>query len=455
MRVAVLADIHGNLPALEAVLAEPDVAAADRVVLLGDIALGPMPAESLDLLASLGERAVWVHGNCEREVVTAYDGKSVPGPSAEGARATAALLDEQHRDLLDGLPLTVTLDVAGVGPALFCHATPRRDDEFVLVDSPLAVWRRALDGVSQPLVVMGHTHMPFDRLRRRAPGRQPRQRRNVVRRPGSVLGAARRRLSSCAGRGTTSRWRPHEDPFQRPSRRRCLGRTTTSSLRPVTPRRSRCSALVDPLPEPGRARTLCASAPRSFATFAGPTRRANGASRAQRRKRSSSGAPAQLRRLPGCRVAISPCVSRTRLQAASCGRVRPRPRGAGSPHRVPGRGAGRGGAGGEQPRPAGVRPHRAAVPDHRPARFHRPRPGHAPGAAQRRLPRALRDRRRRRLRAAWGSHRRGGASTWRDPLQPGHPDAAAPADAVGGGGLAAARPGRARRALDPRPRRRR
>ena len=82
MRVAVLSDIHGNLPALEAVLAEPDVAAADRVVLLGDIALGPMPAESLDLLASLGERAVWVHGNCEREVVTAYDGKSLPGPNA-------------------------------------------------------------------------------------------------------------------------------------------------------------------------------------------------------------------------------------------------------------------------------------------------------------------------------------------------------------------------------------
>ena len=164
MRVAVLADIHGNLPALEAVLAEPDVAAADRIVLLGDIALGPMPAESLGVLAALGERAVWVHGNCEREVVTAYDGKSLPGPNADGARATAALLDQHHRDLLDGLPLTVAMDVDGLGPALFCHATPRRDDEFVLVDSPLAVWRRALDGVSEPLVVMGHTHMPFDRL---------------------------------------------------------------------------------------------------------------------------------------------------------------------------------------------------------------------------------------------------------------------------------------------------
>ena len=163
-RVAVITDIHGNLPALEAVLAEPDVAAADRVVLLGDIALGPMPGESLDLLASLGERAVWVHGNCEREVVSAFDGRAVPGPNGDGAQATASMLEPRHRDLLDGLPLTVTLDVDGLGAVLFCHATPRRDDEFVLVDSPLPVWERALAGIEESVVVMGHTHMPFDRL---------------------------------------------------------------------------------------------------------------------------------------------------------------------------------------------------------------------------------------------------------------------------------------------------
>ena len=150
MRVAVLSDIHGNLPALEAVLAEADVITADRIVLLGDIALGPLPAESLDLLESLGERAIWVHGNCEREVITAYDGKSLPGPNADGARATAALLEERHRDLLDGLPLTVTLDVAGVGPALFCHATPRRG----------TTWRRRSRGsVPAPIPTPrpGHT----------------------------------------------------------------------------------------------------------------------------------------------------------------------------------------------------------------------------------------------------------------------------------------------------------
>ena len=170
MRVAVLADIHANLPALEAVLAEPDVVSADRVVLLGDIALGPMPAETLDLLDSLGERAVWVHGNCEREVLAAYDGTAGESMNATGAQATAALIEPRHRELLDGLPRTVTLDVEGLGPVLFCHATPRRDDEMVLVDSPMAVWRRAFDGVTEQTVALGHTHMPFDRLvdRRRA-----------------------------------------------------------------------------------------------------------------------------------------------------------------------------------------------------------------------------------------------------------------------------------------------
>jgi hypothetical protein len=60
-------------------------------VLLGDIALGPMPAETLDLLASFGDRVVWVHGNCEREVVSAYDGVLVAGPNGESARDCAAL----------------------------------------------------------------------------------------------------------------------------------------------------------------------------------------------------------------------------------------------------------------------------------------------------------------------------------------------------------------------------
>jgi predicted phosphodiesterase len=94
--VAVLADVHGNLPARSAVLAEPDVAAADAVVLLGDVALGPVPAETWRCWPGLGERAIWVHGHGEREMITAFDGTKVPGPDGPQAAASAALIGRRH-----------------------------------------------------------------------------------------------------------------------------------------------------------------------------------------------------------------------------------------------------------------------------------------------------------------------------------------------------------------------
>jgi predicted phosphodiesterase len=69
VRVAALHDVHGNAPALEAVLSELDREAPDaRVVIGGDVALGPMPTDCLAALLELGERALWLRGNCEREL---------------------------------------------------------------------------------------------------------------------------------------------------------------------------------------------------------------------------------------------------------------------------------------------------------------------------------------------------------------------------------------------------
>ena len=87
MRVAVLADIHGNLPALDAVLAEAEAAGADAIVLNGDMATGPMPAQTLERLAGLGERAVWVRGNCEREARRCLGRHPRSGPARGGAGA--------------------------------------------------------------------------------------------------------------------------------------------------------------------------------------------------------------------------------------------------------------------------------------------------------------------------------------------------------------------------------
>ena len=167
MRVAVLADIHGHLPALDAVLADVDAAGVDALVLNGDIATGPMPAQTLDRLAALGDRAVWVHGNCERELLDAYHGKvdpDLPDVARLPAEYAASRLAAHHGDLIADLPLSVTLEVTGLGPVRFCHATTRGDTEMVLVDSPVERYRDAFGDCAEPTVVLGHTHMPFDRL---------------------------------------------------------------------------------------------------------------------------------------------------------------------------------------------------------------------------------------------------------------------------------------------------
>ena len=161
--VAVLSDIHGALPVLDAVLAEPDVAAADRVVVTGDHAAGPMPVEVLDRLVGLGERCVLVRGNADRELVDVARGGTSPHDVSTWA---GRQLRPDQVDLLDRLPHPVRLDVTGFGTVVFCHGTPRDDDEVVLVDTRLSRWAEVFAELEETdrVVVCGHTHMPFMRL---------------------------------------------------------------------------------------------------------------------------------------------------------------------------------------------------------------------------------------------------------------------------------------------------
>ncbi|MFF0015797.1 metallophosphoesterase family protein [Streptomyces sp. NPDC005374] len=164
-RVAVLSDIHGVLPALEAVLAEPEVAAADRIVLIGDITAGPQPAQVLDLLRKQGDRVRWIAGNADRELVEYRTGRRDAIPDPIGPFAAAQLTDERV-EFLASLPATLTLTVRGLGEVLFCHATPRDDEEVVLVDSRPERWAEVFEDVPENVrtIVCGHTHMPYVRL---------------------------------------------------------------------------------------------------------------------------------------------------------------------------------------------------------------------------------------------------------------------------------------------------
>ena len=162
-RVAALADIHGNLPAVEAVLADLARETVDLILVCGDVASGPLPVETLDLLGAL-PRARFVRGNADRSLVTAFDGgqlSSWPGPAADWC---ASQLSREHRDFLASFSETIPVSVNGLGRVLFCHGSPRSDEEMMTMETPEERLRELLDGVDADVVVCGHTHMPFERL---------------------------------------------------------------------------------------------------------------------------------------------------------------------------------------------------------------------------------------------------------------------------------------------------
>ncbi len=111
--------------------------------------------------------AVLVRGNADRDLVALASGQqAAAGEGYEIDRWAASQLSPAHVSLLAGLPHPVTLDVAGFGPVVFCHGTPRDDDEVVLVDTRPQRWAEAFAGLPAEVrtVVCGHTHMPFARL---------------------------------------------------------------------------------------------------------------------------------------------------------------------------------------------------------------------------------------------------------------------------------------------------
>jgi predicted phosphodiesterase len=151
--------VHGNLPALEAVLADVARADVDAVVVGGDVVAGPWPAETFALLDALDLPTTWVRGNADRELLG--EGGRAPAEVVEWVRAR---LDRAAIERLGNDPLTATLEIDGLGEVLFCHGTPRDASEIRTAISPDERWREVLDGVTEGVVVCGHTHVQFDRV---------------------------------------------------------------------------------------------------------------------------------------------------------------------------------------------------------------------------------------------------------------------------------------------------
>ncbi len=178
MRVAALYDIHGNLPALEAVLQDIRQADLDQIVVGGDVVPGPMPRETLGRLLDLDLPSHFIYGNGELAILAQMGGERTgsvtywgttsrarpPESIVEIYRWTAAQLQPDLEPVLARWPKTLQLEIDGLGQVLFCHSTPRSETE---VFTRLTSEDRLLpifEGLNAPVVVCGHTHMQFDRM---------------------------------------------------------------------------------------------------------------------------------------------------------------------------------------------------------------------------------------------------------------------------------------------------
>ena len=167
MRVAAIYDIHGNLPALEAVLEDIRREAVDQIVVGGDVVLGPMPRETLACLRNLDIPVRFIQGNCDREVLAQMRGTET-GTLPEQIRGVvhwvAQQLQAEDERMLASWPETLRVAMPGAGDVVFCHATPRNDMDIFTRNTPEVILLPLFKRVDAALVVCGHTHMQFDRM---------------------------------------------------------------------------------------------------------------------------------------------------------------------------------------------------------------------------------------------------------------------------------------------------
>jgi predicted phosphodiesterase len=166
VRVAAIYDIHGNLPALEAVLEEVLRAHVDQIVVGGDVLPGPMPCETLERLLNFDIPAQFILGNGEVAVLEQMAGKepaAVPEIYRPIIRWTAQQLSTECERVLVQCPKTVHVEISGLGEVLFCHATPRNENEIFTRLTAEDRLVPIFEGLDVPVVACGHTHMQFDR----------------------------------------------------------------------------------------------------------------------------------------------------------------------------------------------------------------------------------------------------------------------------------------------------
>jgi len=167
MRIGLIADIHGNVFALDAVLAELRRDEVDMILCLGDVAVGPQPVEAVERIRELGCRTIM--GNWD-----AYFLDGFPPPPTEFNRRLVEMgawwaeeLSSAHLEFMRTFEPTVELDMAPL-PILAFHGSPVSYEDNIYSTTPEDELERMLDGTRAPLLTGGHTH--FQLVRRHGDG---------------------------------------------------------------------------------------------------------------------------------------------------------------------------------------------------------------------------------------------------------------------------------------------
>lgn len=166
MWLAAISDIHGNLPALEAVLADIHQENFEAIVVCGDLIAGPMPVETLSLLQQQPIPVHYLHGNAESEVLrqeAGADNDALPPHVKEIVAWVAKQLSPEQTKFLSNWPANHQFEIDGLGRALFCHATPENDVDVFTQLTPEEKLLPIFSKVSADVVICGHTHMQFER----------------------------------------------------------------------------------------------------------------------------------------------------------------------------------------------------------------------------------------------------------------------------------------------------
>lgn len=163
MRLAVMADTHGNLPALEAVLADVQRHEVDGIIVAGDLTGGPHPIETICLLRSLG---CWmIRGNGDSRLVE-YDHGNLPG-AWRTCQSFAMLrwdydhVDRETLEFIESLPEQRVVQVDGAAPVRVVHGSLRDPSEGLCPVREPDTLDLALAQTSEPVLVCGHTHIAW------------------------------------------------------------------------------------------------------------------------------------------------------------------------------------------------------------------------------------------------------------------------------------------------------